>query len=105
VKREKTAMSEESVDQIMMTEDGKLRNTKGNIVILKENKTSLLVNQQKKKEQKLKDVLRKQKQLKEAINERGKYYDRNLSVSLFGNTGKRQKHKVLIVPEFVDPRP
>lgn len=76
-------------EKVLMTEDGKLRNNKGNIVILKEAKTSLKVNQQKKKEQKIKDVLRKQKQLREAINERGKFYDRNLSVSLFGNTGKR----------------
>lgn len=81
---------------LKLTEDGKLKDDSGNIVQIREAAASLKINQQKKKEEKLKEMLKKQRLLKDAMNDIGKFFDKNLAASMGGQTAKREKQKVNI---------
>ncbi|CAK73897.1 unnamed protein product (macronuclear) [Paramecium tetraurelia] len=78
---------------IYETEEGKLKDISGKIIRLNDQAKSLKINQERQKLDKIQEMLKIQNNLKDALNDKGRFLDKNVTIQR--SNIKRQKRKLL----------
>ncbi|CAD8155205.1 unnamed protein product [Paramecium pentaurelia] len=93
VKEPKLSIDKSLPQGIYETEEGKLKDISGKIIRLNGQAKSLKINQEKQKHEKVQEMLKIQNNLKDALNDKGRFLDKNVTIQ--SSNIKRQKRKLL----------
>ncbi|CAD8148974.1 unnamed protein product [Paramecium octaurelia] len=93
VKEPKQSIDKSLPQGIYETEEGKLKDISGKIIRLNDQAKSLKINQERQKLEKVQEMLKIQNNLKDALNDKGRFLDKNVTIQ--SSNIRRQKRKLL----------
>ncbi|CAD8064217.1 unnamed protein product [Paramecium primaurelia] len=93
IKEPKQTIDKSLPQGIYETEEGKLKDISGKIIRLNDQAKSLKINQERQKLDKIQEMLKIQNNLKDALNDKGRFLDKNVTIQR--SNLKRQKRKLL----------
>ncbi|CAD8163714.1 unnamed protein product [Paramecium pentaurelia] len=93
IKEPKQTIDKSLPQGIYETEEGKLKDISGKIIRLNDQAKSLKINQERQKLDKIQEMLKIQNNLKDALNDKGRFLDKNVTIQR--SNIKRQKRKLL----------